>query len=81
MLKSEYNKIKKTLNISKLTNNQKMQVLQQTQFAKHAPLIKGMPPFLARKLEEAIVEAHLKGKKDPKKALEEKLERAQRKRD
>jgi hypothetical protein len=37
-----------------------MEVLSQTQFAKLSPKFHKLPPFLAKKLEEAIVKAATK---------------------
>ena len=56
-----------------------MDIFRNTQFAHLAPEKDQMPPFLARKLEEAIAKAYLK-KHNNKEKLDEKLRRAEQKR-
>lgn len=55
-----------------------MEVLQTTQFAHVSPLKRGLPLFLVKKLEKAIVDAHLNAKKNSKQVLEDKMLKAQR---
>ena len=56
-----------------------MDALRTTQFAHITPDTENLPPFLAKKLEEAIVKAYLK-KQNDKTRLEDKLRRAELKR-
>jgi len=56
-----------------------MDILKTTQFAHISPETQNLPPFLAKKLEEAIVKAFLKKHNDNNK-LEEKLQKADQKR-
>jgi hypothetical protein len=43
-----------------------------------SPLKRGLPLFLVKKLEKAIVDAHLNAKKNSKQVLEDKMLKAQR---